>query len=199
MEISWFIHGFAHGEWVSSAQLLSSSSTHLVSHGDSLWENQQFQTVLVSLMPCLHMFTIPKSSPCLWYIWYTLWWTNIAMENHHAINGKIHYKWPFSIAMLVHQRVLMIFMGGINWHSPSILQSWSGSWCRHRHRHGHAHWAHRAAHCRGGGNIQHEFHRHPRFTIGLPIKHGDLMGYQWKYHGLSLANYIESQSPGLLP
>ena len=27
-----------------------------------------------------------------------LWWTNIAMENHHAINGKIHYKWPFSIA-----------------------------------------------------------------------------------------------------
>ena len=21
----------------------------------------------------------------------TLWWTNIAMENHHAINGKIHY------------------------------------------------------------------------------------------------------------
>ena len=27
------------------------------------------------------------------------------MENHHAINGKIHYKWPFSIAMLVYQRV----------------------------------------------------------------------------------------------
>ena len=34
----------------------------------------------------------------------TLWWTNIAMENHH-FNGKIHYKWPFSIARLVHQRV----------------------------------------------------------------------------------------------
>ena len=30
----------------------------------------------------------------------------IAMENHHAINGKIHYfNGPFSIAMLVHQRV----------------------------------------------------------------------------------------------
>ena len=26
------------------------------------------------------------------------------MENHH-FNGKIHYKWPFSIAMLVHQWV----------------------------------------------------------------------------------------------
>ena len=24
---------------------------------------------------------------------------------HHFIAGKIHYKWPFSIAMLVHQRV----------------------------------------------------------------------------------------------
>ena len=23
--------------------------------------------------------------------WTTLWWTNIAMENHHAIIGKIHY------------------------------------------------------------------------------------------------------------
>ena len=28
-----------------------------------------------------------------------------AMDNHHTINGKIHYKLPFSIAMLVHQRV----------------------------------------------------------------------------------------------
>jgi hypothetical protein len=26
------------------------------------------------------------------------------MENHH-FNGKIYYKWPFSIAMLVYQRV----------------------------------------------------------------------------------------------
>ena len=23
------------------------------------------------------------------------------MENHHAINGKIHYKWPFLIAMWI--------------------------------------------------------------------------------------------------
>ena len=27
------------------------------------------------------------------------------MENHHFFNGKIHYTWQFSIAMLVHQRV----------------------------------------------------------------------------------------------
>jgi len=40
----------------------------------------------------------------------TLWLTNITMEHHHAINGYIrstyiNYKWPFSIAMLVYQRV----------------------------------------------------------------------------------------------
>ena len=37
---------------------------------------------------------------------FTLWWTNIAMERSTIFNGKIHYKWPFSIAMLVHQRVV---------------------------------------------------------------------------------------------
>ena len=41
--------------------------------------------------------------------WNTLWWTNIAMENHH-FNGKNHYKWPLSIAMLVHQRVYWKFL-----------------------------------------------------------------------------------------
>ena len=30
------------------------------------------------------------------------------MENHHAINAKTHYKWPFSIAVLVYQRVYPI-------------------------------------------------------------------------------------------
>ena len=39
----------------------------------------------------------------------TLWWTNIAMERPTIFNGKIHYKWPFSIAMLVHQRVQVCF------------------------------------------------------------------------------------------
>ena len=39
-----------------------------------------------------------------WWSINTLWWTNIAMENHN-FNGKIHYKWPFSIAMLNYQRV----------------------------------------------------------------------------------------------
>ena len=29
----------------------------------------------------------------------------VAMERSTIFNGKIHYKWPFSIAMLVHQRV----------------------------------------------------------------------------------------------
>ena len=30
------------------------------------------------------------------------------MENHHAINGKTHYKLPFSIAMLNYQRVSLL-------------------------------------------------------------------------------------------
>jgi hypothetical protein len=30
----------------------------------------------------------------------TLWWTNITMERSTIFNGKIHYKWSFSIAIL---------------------------------------------------------------------------------------------------
>ena len=33
------------------------------------------------------------------------------MENPPIFNGKIHYKWPFSIAMLVHQRVILVNNG----------------------------------------------------------------------------------------
>jgi len=35
----------------------------------------------------------------------TLWYFNIAMERSTIFNGKMHYKLPFSIAMLVYQRV----------------------------------------------------------------------------------------------
>ena len=35
----------------------------------------------------------------------TLWWTNIAMENHHFYWENPLFPWPFSIAMLVHRRV----------------------------------------------------------------------------------------------
>ena len=45
-------------------------------------------------------------------ICYTLWWTNIAMENHHAINGKIHYFYGhFQLQLLVHQRVIIQHIG----------------------------------------------------------------------------------------
>ena len=36
----------------------------------------------------------------------TLWKTNRTMEHQRAMNGKTHSKWPCSIAMLNHQRVL---------------------------------------------------------------------------------------------
>ena len=35
----------------------------------------------------------------------SLWWTNRAMENHHVSWVNPLFLWPFSIAMLVHQRV----------------------------------------------------------------------------------------------
>jgi hypothetical protein len=39
---------------------------------------------------------------------YTLWLFNIAMENHHFIARlTIYFYGPFSIAMLVYQRVAM--------------------------------------------------------------------------------------------
>ena len=56
---------------------------------------------------------------------FTLWWTNIAMENHHFSWENPLFLWPFSIAMLVHQRV-----SGSCWKiSPMNLES-------HRNRHG---------------------------------------------------------------
>ena len=46
------------------------------------------------------------------------------MENHHAINGKIQYKWQFSIAMLVYQRVIFkgILKRAIKQGKPHIPQ-----------------------------------------------------------------------------
>ena len=38
---------------------------------------------------------------------------HIAMERSTMFNGNIHYKWPFSIAMLVHQRVTSISRLGL--------------------------------------------------------------------------------------
>ena len=39
------------------------------------------------------------------YLWYPLVNVYITMEKHHAIDGKCHYKWWFSIVMLSYQRV----------------------------------------------------------------------------------------------
>ena len=36
-------------------------------------------------------------------------------------NGKIHYKWPFSIAMLVYQRVLYFF----SWDNTKFINGWA--------------------------------------------------------------------------
>ena len=38
-------------------------------------------------------------------------------------NGKIHYKWPFSIAMLVHQRVRLVIFIDIPYMAEDIPQT----------------------------------------------------------------------------
>ena len=56
----------------------------------------------------------------------TLWWTNILPWKIIIFNGKIHYKWPFSIAMLVHQRVALTFMG-VSWEKLGEFgERWAG-------------------------------------------------------------------------
>ena len=47
--------------------------------------------------------------------WYPLVNVYITMENHHAINGKIQYKWQFSIAMLNYQRVIPLENHGFSY------------------------------------------------------------------------------------
>ena len=55
---------------------------------------------------------------------FTLWWTNIAMERSTIFNGKIHYKWPFLIAMLVHQRVSPLNRGDLTAHQGAMQPRW---------------------------------------------------------------------------
>ena len=45
----------------------------------------------------------------------TLWWTNIAMENHHFSWENPLFLWPFSIGMLLHQREM----------SPLLALDWT--------------------------------------------------------------------------
>ena len=56
--------------------------------------------------------------------WSTLWWTNIAMENHHFSWENPLFLWPCSIAMLVHQRVSAGFAWGRELLDTHILRPW---------------------------------------------------------------------------
>ena len=57
----------------------------------------------------------------------TLWWTNISNGKSPFLMGQFHYKWPFSLAMLVHQRVCLNWI--ITW--PSNCWVWTaGCWFR---------------------------------------------------------------------
>ena len=64
--------------------------------------------------PVRHQWPSDAWAQIIWS-YHTLWWTNIAMENHHAINGKSHYQSPFSIAMLNYQRVSIFAIAMYAW------------------------------------------------------------------------------------
>jgi len=72
----------------------------------------------------------PEMVNCQWetpHLCYPLVMTNIAMERSTIFDGKIHYKWPFSIAMLVYQRV-MIFQEGALYNTQKLeCKIWSPS------------------------------------------------------------------------
>ena len=82
--------------WHSQRLDLSRGWAHLCSQlfGGKIW---CFFSVTNLQIPRVEECVIRNCQP-------TLWWTNIAMEIS-IVNGKIHYKLPFSIAMLVYQRV----------------------------------------------------------------------------------------------
>ena len=61
----------------------------------------------------------------------TLWWTYKKLWKITIFNGKIHYKWSFSIAMLVHQRVIPspIFKMAILWSQICGNNPLHPPWC----------------------------------------------------------------------
>ena len=79
------------------------------------------------------------------------------MERSTIFNGKIHYKWPFSIAMLVYQRVINLFwaeLGSPNWRLISDARALfsDASSCRSQARSEHravqrSFWSHRFMAC----------------------------------------------------
>ena len=80
---------------------------------DRFWEKRhwffpchdKFHLSSCQTLQCLDSFTYTST-----YI-YTLWWTNIAIENGPFFMGKLTISTgPFSIAMLVHQRVYIIYI-----------------------------------------------------------------------------------------
>ena len=88
---------------------------HAYTHANALHRVRQGPQVILKSRCCsLRSWALRHSDPWVVEQWWciktqdTLWWTNKKLWKITIFNGKIHYKWPFSIAMLVHQRVYII-------------------------------------------------------------------------------------------
>ena len=97
------------GGWIPTDQLAE----------DSGWANKKLR---LGKRGSMGMFVISNDHANEIQNWrIILWWTNIAMENHH-FNGKMTTisTGPFSIAMLVHQRAKIIVIPSCQWY-PMIM------------------------------------------------------------------------------
>ena len=75
------------------------------------WQSARWSRWLLACVLLAVDFSHVYGRSCYsYYTSITLWWTNILPWKITIFNGKIHYKWPFSIAMLNYQRVLHIYL-----------------------------------------------------------------------------------------
>ena len=110
IDISWYIMIY-YCSWIGFWWFINYKQTlQMEDHLYTIAHSKQWWHVLCRPgLEDLDHLTLDSAHHALFYLktrLITLWWTNIAMERSTIFNGKIHYKWPFSIAMLVHQRVI---------------------------------------------------------------------------------------------
>ena len=113
-EIHYF-HGHFPWQNVNVHQRLLRICFRIQLHRRPLWnERNEVVAAVVSISQRHHSMWHPlskvvhhpgKMSKNIRLLEVTLWWTYKKPWKITMSNGKIHYKWSFSIAMLVHQRV----------------------------------------------------------------------------------------------
>ena len=119
-------YNFARFQWSNGSHGYFSLEHFLRPH----WPNQ-ISVIFINHVRVLgpQQIVVPPCRPTIWRKppssanKDTLWWTNIAMENGHRNSGFSHEKWWFSIAILVHQRVVILGMKQSSSNKNSVRQN----------------------------------------------------------------------------